>query len=173
MNAIAALVLAAIRNTVAAKGAGWLHRTAGSVMVKPRLASGAETLTYLEILLEMEGEALVEVTSEARAKGAAFGACRYFRMELAVLDAGLEAVALISEMSDDDLAAIRVVRGRHGVELVGPTIQPRPTHLLHFIVGHPTDPQQEPGEDAVLYTWYPGRLTQPLRINDAVVKLSG
>ena len=171
-TANAVLVMRAISNIAKEKGTGWLYRQSGSKVVSPILQDGLDTALYFSRLFTTDVE-VVEVTDEAREMGVAFGLCRYFRVALPHTDKAVEAVCLVEDMTDDDLSSVRIVRGRHGMELVSITIPPQPTNVLHFIVGNPADPQQEPGDNAVLYTWYPGRLTKAVAIDGVTVKLNG
>ena len=157
----------ALCNTLAAKGAGHFARPAGSNLTGIDTGNGEAVYAFL-LGLTAKFE---EVTDAAKASGAAWGGCRYFRATLPEGVLGLERIALLSELDDADLARVRVVKGHHGgLELQLPGGIARETDLVHMIVGDPTDGRWPPGHDAVVYTWYPGRLTPPVVIGGATVK---
>jgi len=158
-----ALVAAATATAVATKGADYLMRTAGSRV--PSLTTGEESVAFLDALV------VADVTEEAVALGASFGACRYFRGSVPLRLGAVEAIALVDDLDDNGLAAVRLRRGRHGIEMVS-AMPMRPTTEVHIIVGHNEDPAVEPTvETAMCYTWYPGRLTASVRL-DTVAALA-
>jgi hypothetical protein len=123
------------------------------------------------VLRELARDGVYEdVTEEIRASGNGFGLCRYYR---AAFD-GMEAACLLSELSDEQLASVRVVRGAHGIELQAPGLQARPTDHLHVCVGNAADPFVEPNETtAVVYFWAPGRVLPRTNAGAITVKLGG
>ncbi len=157
----------ALCNTLAAKGSGHFARPAGSSLTGIDTNNGEAVYAFL---LGLVG-AFEEVTDAAKASGAAWGGCRYFRAKLPEAVVGMEGIALLSELDDADLARVRIVKGHHGgLELQLPGAAKRETNIAHMIVGDPTDGRWPPGHDAVVFTWYPGRLTPPVVIGGATVK---
>ena len=73
---------------------------------------------------------------------------------------GFEAVSLLDELETSQLDQVRVRKGLHGLELCMPG-SPRPTRSIVAI----TDADG-------LVTWYPGRLTPPINLAEATVKIS-
>lgn len=132
-----------------------LRRPAGSTLDGVDVQDGEAVQTFLA------GLAWEDVTKEIREMGAAFGACTYFRAGLTDGVSGWEGVALLSELSDEVIALVRVQRGHHGnLELVLPGLQPRPTNLVHLIRA----------EDGTVITWFPGRITEVVALEGATVK---
>lgn len=168
-----AIVKTAIRNTLASpkQGAAYFARPRGSYIAALRGLGdkGHEGAVAAALLAS---HTFVEVTDEARLSGVSFHACRYFRADLIPGGEAFEACALLSELSEAELEHVRVRAGHHGaLELVADSLPMRPTNVLHIVIGTAADPSQEPGEDAVVFTWYPGRLTATVNIAAATVKL--
>ena len=112
-----------------------------------------------------------DVTAEVKAAGSAFGRCRYYRAHLFGEVKGLERIALLSELAEEDLANVRVVKGHHGgLELQLPGGASRETDVIHVILGNPEDAALEPGPFSLVYTWYPGRVTPAVKLGSATVK---
>jgi len=154
-----------VRNTVALKGEEHFARPAGSTLAGVNSSDGREVI---KILLALPWE---EVTEEVARMGASFGKCRYFRAELPEGVIGQERIALLSDLTPDDLARVRVVKGHHGkLEFQLPESAARETKVVHMIVGDPTSPTNEVGENAIIYTWYPGRITPAVALESATVK---
>jgi len=167
---VIALILSAVNATLSSKGADYFRRPRGSFIPSLREA-GDEGVATSGFLLTQKW---VEVTEEVRGMGAAFGQCRYFRAEIGV--PAHEAACLVSELTPEELAEVRLRPGHHGgVELVAETLPLRSTNVVHLIVGHKDGPSlpvyDDDAEGAVVYTWYPGRITPSVKVSDATVKL--
>ena len=161
------LVQLAIARTLDTKGADHFARPAGSSVDGLNVADGVAVAGFLA---SHEWE---DVTEETITLGARFGACRYFRAEIAEGFVGQEGVSLLGCIGPDDLANVRVVRGHHGnLELQLPGQAPRPTKVMHLIVGsYESFPSGEVTDaSAGVVTWYPGRLTAPVNLEGATVK---
>lgn len=156
-------------------GAKHFRRTTGSRILWLAEDGGAGAAGMLSELIR--DKLAEDVTEEARAIGVAFGECRYFRVPLSA--GAVEAVALLSELSDEELASVKLAPAAHKakdgsrrVEFVAASLPTRPTSIAHIIVGHATDAFTAPDEKtAVVYTWYPGRLTANVALDAATVKL--
>ena len=185
MLAIVSFILRALTNTLAAPGQGakYFARPHGSYISflrDVRLQAedlggalgenpdplGAEGERAYNLLKEVaRDKAWTEVTDYAKEVGAAFGQCRYFRAPAP--EGSFEGVALLSELTDAELASVKVQLSGHGQdrgELVSTVISPRETRQMHLalgaVVGGKPAPFTEPTEEtAVVYSWYPGRLT--------------
>lgn len=169
------IILAAIANALSSptQGPGYFSRPKGSYIPWLRALGEGEGAAAAAMLRGLAADLLfVEVTEEARAMGVSFGACRYFRSEITG-GGGKEACALLSELSADELASVRVKPGHHGgVELVAESLPLRETDILHIIVGDGNNPHEAPTlETATVFTWYPGRLTPSVKLGDATVKI--
>ena len=161
------LISFAIARTLSQKGADYLARPAGSSVLGLDVSDGQAVAAFLS------AHEWTEVTGEANVSGAAFGACRYFRAQITEGYFGQEGIATLGELSDADLAAVRIVRGHHGdLELQLPGQAPRPTKVVHMIVGsYESFPAGEVTDDTGgVVTWYPGRLTAPVGLDKATVK---
>ena len=170
MTALTVTLARSLANTAATKGEAHFARPAGSSLVGVNTMDGEAVYAFLlEAALTGGFE---EVTEEARATGCAFGRCRYFRATLPEGVIGLERIALLSELDEADLARVRVVKGHHGgLELQLPGGVARETRVVHVLVGDPASATNEVADDtAIVYTWYPGRLTPPVVIAGATVK---
>jgi hypothetical protein len=159
----------AIARTLNTKGADYFARPAGSSVDGLDVSDGRAVANFLL------AHGWEEVTEEASAMGVRFGACRYFRAEILAGYTGREGIALVGELSDDDLANVRIVKGHHGnfeIQLAGAT--PRPTQVMHLIIGsYESWPNGEVTSDtAGVVTWYPGRLTKQTDLTDATVKFT-
>lgn len=173
MTDIAEIILTAINNAVASpeQGPAYFCRPRGSYIPALR-ASDDEALAALSFLrgLATSGR-FVEVTDLVRAEGGAFGACRYFRAEDAA--DGIEAAVPLGELFDDELALVRVVRGAHGdLELVAPSVKPKPTSSVTIVVGNGANPKEEAdGGTLTVFTWFPGRTFPPALLESKAAKL--
>jgi hypothetical protein len=140
-----------ISQTLSVLGENHFNRPAGSFLtIEAGARIGGANAALLLGSLDYQ-----DVTEEAKALGVAFGTCRYYRAEIPSALQGFEACSLLSELTDDQLARVRCVRGHHGTvehQIAGEA--PVPTAVLHVIVG-------EHEGNTVVYTWYPGRLTPP------------
>lgn len=169
------LIIAALANAVNSpkQGKAYFARPRGSYITWLRSQGPDEGAAAVQMLrgLALDG-VFVDVTDEARAMGVSFGACRYFRSPITG-EGGREACALLSELTPDELAQVRVKPGHHGgPELVAETLPLRDTDILHIIVGNAGNPHEPPTpETATIFTWYPGRLTPSVKLSDATVKL--
>lgn len=167
MNLTRELLSLAIERTATRYGADSILRTEGSTV------TGVDTVeTTANFLLSLTDWR--EVTDRAHVLGTALGACRYF---VATVPEGMEAfesIALVDELTDEELATVRVVKGRHGYELQMQGGISRPTREVHLILGNMVAfPEGEPSEENVgLVTWYPGRLTQRVNIAKGTVKFT-
>lgn len=164
----ARVIAASIARTVEVKGADYLARPAGSSVDGLDVSDGAAVADFL---LSHRWE---EVTIEAGHLGVRFGTCRYFRAEISADYVGQEGIALLSEVADEDLPNVRIVKGHHGtLELQWAGQAPRPTRVMHMIIGRylegdgPVNP-----DNAGVFTWYPGRLTGPVGLDRATVKFT-
>jgi hypothetical protein len=173
------LILAAIAATLKSEGASYFERPAGSAVEyelpdgsrRGESLSGDNAATLLQGIADDGG--WTEVTDEANASGVAFGACRYFRAAVPAGFAAFEAVALVEELTEEELTRVRVVKGHHGFELQDDGIEPRPTEQIHVCVGDPQDPDLAPtAEHVAVFMWYPGRLTAAVALAGATVKLT-
>lgn len=166
-------VAAAIGRTVGAKGLGHFARPAGSTLTGLDVSDGEAVVGFLRLRsYYYPGElGWEDVTAEVQRAGSAFGRCRYYRAHLFGEVKGLERVALLSELAEEDLGRVRVVQGHHGgFELQLPGGASRETDVVHIILGNPDDPDLEPGDWSVVYTWYPGRITPAVKLGSATVK---
>lgn len=169
------LIIAALANAVNSpkQGKGYFARPRGSHITWLRSQGPDEGGAAVQMLRGLALDGVFEdVTESARAMGTAFGACRYFRAPITGTG-GKEACALLSELTPDELAAVRVKPGHHGgPELVAESLPLRDTDILHVIVGNSANPHEAPTpETATVFTWYPGRLTASVKLSDATVKL--
>jgi hypothetical protein len=161
------LVQLAIARTLDTKGAGHFARPVGSSVDGLDVADGAAVAGFLA------SHGWEEVTEEAAEYGTRFGKCLYFRAEIAEGFVGQEGIAILSELSTDDLGAVRIVKGHHGnleIQLAGHA--PRPTKVMHLIIGScESFPNGEVTDStAGVVTWYPGRMTAPVNLEGATVK---
>lgn len=85
--------------------------------------------------------------------------CRYFQGTVPRSYTALHSVLLLGELSDENLPAVKVRKGPHGLELfLGGT--PQQTFTLTAII-----------DGDGLRTWYPGPITPPVDLAKATVKL--
>ncbi len=159
----------AVARTLTAKGASYFARPAGSSVDGLDVSDGNAVAAFL---LAHNWE---EVTEEASTLGVRYGACRYFRAEISADYTGQEGIALLGDLSDADLANVRIIKGHHGnleLQLAGQTS--RPTRVMHLILCNGGNfPAGEVNEDtSAVVTWYPGRLTAPIGMERAVVKFT-
>ena len=168
---IRSLVLAAIDNTIRnpEQGAKYFRRPAGSFVPWLREEGEGEGARTAGVLRELARDnCYIDVSEDVRKGGNGFGRCLYFR---APITGALEAACLLSELSDEALAEVRVVRGAHGFELQAPGVAARPTDHLHVCVGAP-DPFAEPTvENVIVYFWAPGRVLPRFDAKSTTVKL--
>lgn len=167
------LILSAIENMVRSKGFDHFRRPSGSFLTNVDMNNGEKIVGFLtDLLLRCEAE---DVTDKVEA----LGACRYYRVESDLIS-GMESVSLLEDLSDDELAQVRIQKahhqgsdGRRRVEIVLPNLAPRPTNIIHFLVADTSvwPPQVHPNTDtARLVTWFPGRMTPPVDVSRATVK---
>jgi hypothetical protein len=170
MNENTETIVRALAVATATFGLNHLARPAGSKV------GGLDTSDGLAVKDFLASHDWEEVTDEARTMGVAVGNCRYFRAEIAERYTGLEGICFLSELRDlspEDLANVRVVIGHHGeLELQVSGMYPRVTRVMHLFVGDFTNyPHGEYNpETAGVASWYPGRLTAPVPLGNAVVK---
>jgi len=117
----------------------------------------------------------VEVTDEARALGVAFGECRYFKAPVPRGMKGHEDILLGEDLTDEQLAQVRLVR-HHGtiqMQLPGDTDSYTETDVIHIILGHMDDYEVTRSEygTAIVGAWHPGRLTECIDLKKATVKI--
>lgn len=166
MNFIGILA-AAFEYTLGDEGPSYFARPAGSSVEGLHVGDGEAVVAFLK------QHNWTEVTDEAETLGVRFGGCRYYRATISAPYVGQEGIALASELTDDELAGARVVRGHHGkLELQLQGLKPRPTTVMHIIVGSASAfPHGDvTAKDAQVVTWYPGRLTASVDIGGATVK---
>jgi len=104
-----------------------------------------------------EQESTMEVTEELRPP-IRFGSCRYF---VAPVPAGYDAymaVKRVSDLSEEELESVRIVKGAHGFELQLPG-EAQKTDVISFIV-----------DDDGIVTWHPGPFAAHISLDDTVVK---
>ena len=160
------ILAAAISRTAATYGAESILRTEGSTV------TGVDTVQgTVDFLLSLDWR---EVTGRAHAMGNGLGACRYFVATVPEGTVAHESIALVDELTDEELATVRVVKGRHDYELQMQGGISRPTREVHLVLGNlHAFPEGEPSEENVgLVTWYPGRLTQRVNIAKGTVKFT-
>lgn len=168
MNIIVRALQATLSNPD--QGEDYFSRPAGSSVERLDTQNGLDVAKWLESLDWQD------VTDEATKLGVRFGGCRYFRAPVPEGYTGLEGVALLEELTDAELAQVKVVKGHHGqLELQLEGLAPRPTPVVHIIVGSIADfPNGKvTDETAGVVTWYPGRLTPPVDLGKATVKKAG
>lgn len=125
--------------------------------------SRVDGITGLYELHKLFSACQIENVPESNLNGAAMPGCSYYHAELPAGYCAWEAIAVLDELTPEQLATVRVRRGSHGPELVSDAIRPTRTTHLCFIVD----------EDGKLVTWYPGRFTASMRLSAATVKLAG
>ena len=166
MNITREILSLAIERTATRYGAESILRTEGSTV------TGVDTVeTTVNFLLSLDWR---DTTERAHLLGTALGACRYFVATVPESMEAHESIALVDELTDEELATVRVVKGRHGYELQMQGGTSRPTREVHLILGNMVAfPEGEPSEENVgLVTWYPGRLTQRVNIAKGTVKFT-
>ena len=164
----------AIENTLAdaTQGADYFKRPAGSCIpwIKGTATEGQDAAGLLRELAR--DQMWSEVTEQAVAMGASFGACRYFQFVNGTADY-IEAVALIEELTDEELATVRIVKGHHGFELQAPVAY-RHTNVITICIGNGSDPFTNVDinqKNSRVFCWYPGRITPNVQLGKASVKL--
>jgi len=163
----------AIENSLAdvSQGAKYFERPAGSNIpwIKGQADEGAQAAAILRELAR--DNMWTEVTEQAVAMGASFGACRYFQFTNNT-PYYIEAVSLIEELTEEELTQVKIVKGHHGYELQAP-VTSRPTNLLTICVGNGTDPFTPADADNIrVFFWAPGRITPNVQLGKATVKLA-
>lgn len=176
MPTIQETLYTAINNALTSpeQGEKYFRRPQGSFIPKLR-DSDNEGAATVEFLRSMIGDGLfTEVTAEAEKIKSSFGKCRYFQATLPSYIEAYEAAVMLSELSEEDLATVRVVVGFHKkLELQSTKIAPRKTNIVHISVGNALDPFAEMGaENVTVFTWYPGRITPNVDLSQGTVKLS-
>jgi hypothetical protein len=81
--------------------------------------------------------------------------CRYYTAPTPEGYTSFEGIALIRELTVDELKSVRLMKGHHGVFFASEDIQPKPVDTLAFIE-----------DDDGLRTWYPGRFTASVELSD-------
>ena len=163
------LVSFAIAKTLDTKGEGYFTRPAGSSVLGLDVGDGQAVMAFLS------AHEWTEVTGEAVQLGQRLGSCRYFRAQIGADYVGQEGITTLGELTDEELANVRIVKGHHGdLELQLPGQAARPTKIMHMILG---SCESFPGgpvttETAGVVTWYPGRLTGPVGLDRATVKFT-
>ena len=148
-----------------------LTRPQGSSIPSIDTGRGTEVAEFLSTL-EWE-----DVASEAEAGKVRLGAARYYRATLPNNNPGLEGIALVSELTDDQLSRVEVDEGHHGNIELTLEMDAKSTSTVHIIVadicsGWP--PTREPTTNtAYTVTWYPGRLTASVVIPKETAALEG
>lgn len=171
------LVQDAITRTLAdpQRGAKWFERRSGSVLDGINVEDGEAVASWLR---DLPWE---DVTAEAQQKGCRLGFARYYRANID-RDGGViayEAIKLLGELTEGELARVKVRRGAHhtekapNIEIVLEGLEPSRTSEIHVIVADTTTwpPAAEPTlATGTVVTWYPGRLTAPVATHLATVK---
>jgi hypothetical protein len=163
------ILMHAFENTLAGKGMSFFGRPAGSTVEGLDVTNGEAVVAFLK------EHNWVDATDVAEEMGVRYGQCLYYRAEITAPYRGLEGIALASELSDEELAGVRLVRGHHGeLEFQMSGLKPRPTPWMHIIVGSLTDFPNGvvTRDDCQVLTWYPGRLTRAVDLGPATVKAS-
>lgn len=86
--------------------------------------------------------------------------CRYFQGSVPLSYTAFHSVLLLGELADEDLPAVRVRKGPHGLELFLEGKPPQQTFTVSAVV-----------DDDGLRTWYPGPITPAGDLAKATVKL--
>lgn len=174
-------VAQAVINTLKAEGQGsaYFGRKNGSHALSRDgvRQTGEQSADMLLGIADAGG--FLEVTGRANAIGASFGQCRYF---LAAIPEGItafEGVLQVKDLLTSEIADLqRVVSGHQDdgptrYELVSATAPVRKVGMLHVIVGNPANPFEDPTEEsAVVYSWYPGRLTPECRFGSELLEMT-
>lgn len=161
------IINAAITNTINDPGQGpqYFVRPAGSFVAghsrRPGDVQGGLIIANFLRLLKWH-----EVTAKAQQMGASFGKVRYFEAPVPWFTKAYEAVRLWGEMSPQEKATVRIAQSSHSnrdgsprYELVSP-LDPARASTITIMVGNGADPFTSPTmTTAVVFTWYPGRLT--------------
>lgn len=171
----AQIILAGIKNALGnpEQGPSYFERPAGSTLVGEGLDTsiGVDVASFLKRLAE--GGDFSEVTDEVREMGSAFGQCRYFRAQIPEGLTGQEGVAQVKDLTDEELARVALVDGQHQKELQLSGQEPRPTNVLHIIVGNGGNPMEAPNDEtATVFTWYPGRITPKVDLPESLEGVS-
>lgn len=130
----------------------------GLVRVKPdgtnrgSYVEGIDTLEATKQLLsDLEWE---EMEHDRLPAGATFGTARYFHATLPKEMTGRTGILTYGSLTPEQRLRVALVKGSHGPEMVVPWTGPlAETREVWAIVG---------GDDAMLWTWYPGPLTPRL-----------
>jgi hypothetical protein len=165
------MVSASLSNTLSnpEQLATYLARPAGST-VEGLDTSDGDAVAALLATLDW-----TDVTEDADSFGVRLGAARYYQATLPAGTVGKEGIKLVSELTDEELANVRLVRGKHNPELQLAGIPFVDTQVVHVIVADISSwpPAAEPTvETAHVVTWYPGRLTANVAWDTATVKLA-
>lgn len=164
------LIRQAIELTLArpSQGPTYFIRPAGSYVQgfsrdKTDAAGGEEIAAWLQTLTWRE------VTEDVRALGAGFGQVRYF--QAAPDRPAFEGVRLWGELTPAERQKVRVAESFHRArdgsiryELVS-ELAPKATDVISIAVGNANNPfEPATPENAVVYTWFPGRITPMVEI---------
>lgn len=180
------LILIAITNTLKSEqqGPNYFRRARGSYLEGIDRNDGQGTADMLSGMAD-RGD-FHEVTEEirARADGSAFGQCRYFAAQVPEGLVGMECIRQVKDLSDEELAAVQVLVAqdhREGAdnsgqlvnELVLPSIPSSSTDTLHLCIGNEGNPFEAPTEEnAVVFFWYPGKITPKVDIPAAAAEFT-
>ena len=171
-----------------------LIRSAGSII--PSLTADETGKKTLEFLMDLEW---VDATENIRENtNASFGKCRYYKAMLPGGDEGILGATSVEKiyqsltgMTPDEwdsktsdkmrefgrqlgqkmLDRCQLVWGKHGPEIQAPRNAAIKTGVVYLIIGNGDDPEKEPAEKPVVYTWHPGVPVSTLhRLSKVTVK---
>ena len=139
------------------------------------MMGGDDTVSFLRSL-DWEN-----VTEEIRESGSGFGKCRYYRAYIPENSPhqGYEAITCLKYVPREEAHKLQFVPAHHQDpnNLSGETtyeiqgdISPLKTNVVHLIIGNLSNPHDVPGDNPVVYTWYPGRITPHTPLGNATVK---
>ena len=166
-------VINAIQATIANEkmGSSYFARPNGSAP----LINGEINRTHQAALDLLGSVNFVEVTDELHESlKAPVPGVKYFRFDMPEGITAVQGVEILSEMTDEELSTVRVVRAHHQdgtnrVELVSNTISEKTVDYGHLIIG----PTKEDPNEIVVWTWFPGDVTAYIDISRSVCKLLG
>ena len=165
-----------VKNDTLNRGGTASHfvRDTGSFVVglnRDKEKSGEDSISFLRSL-DWEN-----VTVDAQEGNLASGACLYYRAEIPEIWEAYEAVMDLEDLTPEMAKNVRLEAGSHRRfdgktiwQLIG-NLEPTRTYRCHLIVGSINGPDKTvTAENAVIYTWYPGRLTPPLEMVEGLIK---
>lgn len=81
--------------------------------------------------------------------------CDYYHAQEGLDPATVENIKLLAEF--ENLAAVYIDRGPHGIELLSREVKPRPTSEAWLIIGPPRGTESDSIQDKIVWTAYPGK----------------